>query len=134
MPLYKVPLTFLQIYPIGSIYMSVVATSPTTLFGGTWTTLEDRFLIGKSATYTAGATGGEATHALSVDELASHRHLLYGSAGGSNTFPPYTAKDNDNIGAPPPLGYATGTTYEGAGTAHENRPPYLAVYMWKRTA
>ena len=53
------------IYPVGSIYMSVVATSPATLFGGTWERLKSRFLLGAEDAgdtandpYVGGATGG----------------------------------------------------------------------------
>ena len=63
-----------SIYPVGSIYMSVNATSPATLFGGTWTQLKDRFLLGAGSTYGNGTTGGEASHKLSVNEMPSHAH------------------------------------------------------------
>ena len=49
-----------MIYPVGSIYMSVNATSPASLFGGTWEQLKDRFLLAAGDTYAAGSTGGEA--------------------------------------------------------------------------
>ncbi|EKK0949069.1 pilus assembly protein [Enterococcus faecalis] len=62
------------IYPIGSIYLSVNSTSPATLFGGSWTQLKDRFLLGAGSTYSSGATGGAATHKLSVAEMPSHAH------------------------------------------------------------
>lgn len=62
------------IYPIGSIYLSVNSTSPSTLFGGSWTQLKDRFLLGAGSTYSSGATGGAATHKLSVAEMPSHAH------------------------------------------------------------
>ena len=48
------------VYPIGSIYMSVNATSPAILFGGTWEALGGRFLIGANENYTGGDTGGSA--------------------------------------------------------------------------
>ena len=51
-----------DVYPVGSIYMSVNNTDPGTLFGGTWEQLEDRFLLGAGSTYTADDTGGSATH------------------------------------------------------------------------
>ena len=34
------------IYPVGSIYMSVNDTNPKTFFGGQWTKIEGRFLLG----------------------------------------------------------------------------------------
>lgn len=50
------------IYPVGAIYISTVATNPGTLFGvGTWTQIQDRFLLCAGTTYTGGATGGAAT-------------------------------------------------------------------------
>ena len=76
------------IYPVGSIYMSVNSTSPATLFGGTWTQLKDRFLLGVGDTYTTVEnTGGAASqnytpagtvgsHTLTTAEIPSHTHGL----------------------------------------------------------
>lgn len=62
-------------YPKGSIYMSMDSTSPSTLFGGTWEPLDEgRVLIGCNDTYSAGSTGGEFTHTLTVDEMPTHTH------------------------------------------------------------
>lgn len=121
------------IYPVGSIYMSVNSTSPQTLFGGTWTQLKDRFLLGAGSTYSNGATGGAATHTLTVDQIPSHRHTIHGRIDryqGSGTVfrEPYgyneSGGNDNNIES-----YAT-----GGGKSHNNMPPYLVVYMWKRTA
>ena len=75
------------IYPVGSIYMSVVDTSPATLFGGTWERLKSRFLLGAEDSgdttgdpYIVGSTGGAATHTLTTDEMPSHNHTFTGSA------------------------------------------------------
>ena len=54
------------IYPIGSIYMSVNSTSPSTLFGGTWEQINDTFLLSSGDTYSNGATGGSATVTVNV--------------------------------------------------------------------
>ena len=52
-----------DIYPVGSIYMSVNNTDPGTLFAGTtWERIKDTFLLSAGDTYTAGDTGGSATH------------------------------------------------------------------------
>ncbi len=44
-------LDFNQIYPIGSIYLSVSSTDPSLLFGGVWEQIKDRFLLGAGDTY-----------------------------------------------------------------------------------
>ena len=133
------------IYPVGSIYMSANATSPETLFGGTWESIGGRFLLGADATYAAGSTGGEATHTLAESELP----VLEGSismhgegAGGSAVADVSGVFSSGTV----ETGYLHGTIGSGAssvsriefnaggGAAHNNMPPYLAVYMWKRTA
>ena len=128
----------LNAYPIGSIYMSVNATSPATLFGGTWEQLQDRFLLGAGSTYSNGATGGEATHTLTIDETPSHHHTTY-SVGfpnpSSDPATAYTAMRSVNQSDLSPSGTsAAKTNNTGGGKAHNNMPPYLVVYMWKRTA
>ena len=116
-----------KIYPIGSIYISTNNASPASLLGGTWEKIRDKFLLSESDTISAGSTGGEATHTLTVDEMPSHTHntpVKSGSYitmdGSGNTWVPIY--NNDYVG------------YTGSGQAHNNMPPYLAVYMWKRTA
>lgn len=88
------------IYPVGSIYMSVASTSPATLFDGTtWEQLKDKFLLGAGDTYTAGGTGGNASHTLTIAEMPSHNHTFTGSAvdtgnqsvGHTHTYTDYYA-------------------------------------------
>lgn len=68
-------------FPIGSIYMNITNIDPSSYFGGVWERLKDRFLLAVGDTYTtAGATGGEATHTLSVAEMPSHTHTFTGTA------------------------------------------------------
>lgn len=146
------------LYPIGSIYMNVNNVSPATLFGGTWEQLEDRFLLGAGSSYSAGATGGEATHTLTINEMPSHGHRvrvwdnagttdnawyyngatktthsgarLYAASASSWIASGSTASAASS-GAGDPSG---GTDLVGGGAAHNNMPPYLVVYIWKRTA
>ena len=114
-------------YPVGSIYISVNNTNPSTLFGGTWVQLKDRFLLGAGDTYSNGATGGEAEHTLTIDEMPSHSHSYKIGATNSNHSGSdgyhYLAQNNNAN---------TGST--GGDQPHNNMPPYLVVYMWKRTA
>ena len=64
-----------SIYPIGSVYISTSAVSPADLFGGTWQRIQGRFLLGADSTYSAGSTGGEETHTLTVDEIPAHADI-----------------------------------------------------------
>lgn len=71
------------IYPVGSIYISMNPADPSTLFGGTWEAFgQGRTLIGagtgddgsRSLSFTAGGTGGEYKHTLTIGEMPSHTH------------------------------------------------------------
>lgn len=119
------------IYPVGAIYMSASSTSPATLFGGSWTQLKDRFLLAVGDTYkSAGLIGGEANHTLTVAEMPSHRH---GASEGQ--FHAYTGSNGaDTVSGGTNFKSIQYTAYVGDGGAHNNMPPYLAVYMWKRIA
>ena len=117
-------------YPIGSIYISVASTNPGTLFGGTWEAFgAGRVLLGNGGGYSAGDTGGAATHTLTTAEIPSHTHTLptfrggIGISGGAHIFP------DASLGA---AGGTSGAT--GSGGAHNNLQPYVVVYMWRRTA
>jgi microcystin-dependent protein len=69
----------LDVYPIGSIYTSTVATNPSTYFGGTWVAEgEGRVLVGFASGDpdfgTAGATPGAKTVTLDSTQIPSHTH------------------------------------------------------------
>lgn len=65
------------IYPVGSLYWSANSTNPSTLFGGTWVQIKDRFVLACGDTYkTVGATGGASSVTLSVDNMPSHNHSM----------------------------------------------------------
>ena len=131
----------LQAYPVGAVYISVNSTSPASLFGGTWERLKDRFLLGAGDSYAAGGTGGEAEHTLTKLEMPTHYHNTYClGLGGSYAAPAYYATLNRNSytynyqNTTPDTETVATTTSEGSGAAHNNMPPYLAVYMWKRVS
>lgn len=119
------------IYPVGSIYMSANSINPGTLFGGTWSQIKDRFLLAAGDTYSAGATGGEATHKLTASEsgLPNHIHTL-GMKPGSGGWTTVAMSDGAEIYT----GYSGWSGSKDADQAHNNMPPYLVVYMWKRTS
>lgn len=119
-------------YPVGAVYISAVSTSPASLFGGTWESIGGRFLLGADSTYTAGSTGGEATHTLKIAEMPSHNHAsghgYVNVANGSDK----QALANQYMSGDDYSGNST--NYIGGGAAHNNMPPYMAVYMWKRVS
>lgn len=129
-------------YPVGSIYMSTSSTSPATIFGGgTWEQIENRFLLAAGSEYEAGTTGGEAEHALELEEMPSHTHPIYApNAGGAEEgaalgFPTVGDKKTWWVEASK-TGVRGGgkDAKDGEARAHNNMPPYITVYVWKRTA
>lgn len=118
-------------YPVGSIYMSVSSTSPATLFGGTWAQIEDTFLLAAGSTYSAGTSGGEATHTLTVQEMPAHNHSFSSNSGKAMG---YVGSGSGNLGGSGSNCASVDIYNTGGGEAHNNMPPYLAVYVWKRTA
>ena len=124
---------FLDMHPIGAIYLSVDSTNPGTLFGGTWEQIKDKFLLTAGDTYTAGNTGGNATHSHKT-ALGFDGNNLYGWSD-INNYPVYGSEINSSV-----MFVSTGitTTTGSIRTAFTNSvsnlPPYLVVYAWKRTA
>ena len=135
---------FDRIYPVGSIYMSINSTNPGTLFGGTWEQIKDKFLLSAGSTYTAGSTGGAATVTLTTNQIPSHSHDAGTSgftvlgADGSLTYKKAASGSGvSNLLAAASSGTnvnRTGIANTGGGQAHNNMPPYLAVYVWKRVS
>lgn len=121
-----------NVYPVGSIYLSVNSTNPKNLFGGTWEQIQGKFLLGMDSSYPAGSTGGEATHKLTQGEMPKHNHIIYApNAGGPDKGAalgfPEVGSSNTWWAA------ACMTEQTGDNEAHNNMPPYLSVYIWKRT-
>ena len=151
------------VYPVGSVYISVNSTSPATLFGGTWTQIKGRFLLGVGAgdnntvttwgdvypsstlNVSVNELGGEPVHSLSVAEMPSHYHQFErqqwysaDTVARTSTGAIYNWRSGEGTGGNTSKAYygASPTYYgqTGGSEAHNNIPPYLGVYMWKRTA
>jgi len=141
------------IYPIGSIYMSTSSTNPNTLFGvGTWAQIQGQFLMGQDGSHAAGSTGGALTKTLSTSEMPAHNHTATIASdahthnigrdtdGGSGTTR-FTVHNTGVSGATATSPTSSDSHTHGAtiantggGAAFSILPPYVAVYIWKRTA
>lgn len=122
------------VYPVGSIYMSTNNTSPKTFLGGTWQQIQGQFLLAASSSYPAGSTGGEASHTLTRAELPNEKINVEVVLGGSSGSSYYSVQSTGPVSSPPNSADAAFTKPLGSGLAHNNMPPYLSVYVWKRTA
>lgn len=141
-------------YPIGAIYLSVDAINPRELFGGTWEQIKDRFLLACGDNYDNGATGGNITHTHTINghthgygslyaalQCAGTSGLLYRTKTGVS-YTPNEKKADLGAGSTYTTARTEGIqvygTTGGSGTLTTNSvdimPPYLAVYVWKRTA
>lgn len=147
------------IYPVGAIYISYTNINPSDLFGGTWEEITGRFLLAQDNSHAAQSTGGEETHTLTINEAPSHTHtrgtmnitgwvgplddysahsiggaMYVGSAIGYDATSTNTSGGGWTLGFDASRTWSGETSSRGGGAAHNNMPPYLAVYMWRRTA
>lgn len=128
-------------HPVGSLYISNDPTSPASLFGGTWEQIKDRFILAAGDTYAAGSTGGEAAVALTEDNNGPHTHILkkfWTGTGGVFADGTTIQRGYEGEGSYDSALLSNSKRYElstsGNGTPHNNIPPYVAMYVWKRIA
>lgn len=142
-----------RFHPVGSYYFNESdSRNPSEFMGGTWTAVEGRMFIGvdsnpASRFNSVGSTGGEVTVGLSVGNLPAHTH------GVSQTAHDHGYDENNPETNGGTAGYTTGnddarrvsrrTSFEsanisidstGSNVQHENMPPYIVGYMWKRVS
>lgn len=137
-------------YPIGSMYISTINTSPATFLGGTWISHSGYVLRGATSgvvSGTQGQTNDGGADSVTVSSVANHNHTQnahshpYGT--GSSTF--YLVEGGSSIAKWTTNG--TDTMYQGVtqNTTATNiangsnytvntLPKYKNVYIWERTA
>lgn len=134
------------VYPVGSIYMSVDSNNPTQLFGGVWERIQDTFLLACGTTYANGTTGGESEHKLTTEEMPNHNHTQ--NAHSHTLWTSFIGGGDLNWASSPNGGNGSGNFWHsgytdsqapyinntGGSKTHNNMPPYLAVYVWKRVS
>ncbi|OEC87903.1 MULTISPECIES: phage baseplate protein [Methanobacterium] len=77
------------LYPVGSIVEFATNINPNSLSGwkGTWTQIKDKFTLAAGDIYTAGQTGGSATHTLTEAQMPVHKHDVSIPSSGQTTTP-----------------------------------------------
>ena len=148
------------IYPVGSIYMSVNTTNPSTIFQGTtWEAVgQGRTLVGAgtgkdasnvSKTFSSGAyggwynavvvshnhsasTGSAGKHAHNIRDNFTYRESFYKGDGSTNAW----YKGSRYVYTNETGAHTHGVTVNSNGVSGTDRniQPYLVVNMWKRTA
>lgn len=128
------------VYPVGSIIINENPTNPATTFGfGTWERIQGRFIYGADATTALNKTGGAGTHTHTVE----YNQPQSGWSSEWNNFISYgygatVQKQGLRIinipgklaeGVQTPVGTFTTTTAPAS-----SMPPYIAKYIWRRTA
>lgn len=122
-----------DVYPVGSIYLSVNSTSPASLFGGSWTQIGEGYALwtaisGAGNTISAGlpnikgdtefhANKGTRTGALTMDgggyAVAWQNNTWWSGSGVSLNASRYNSIYSDNVSTV--------------------QPPAYKVYAWRRT-
>lgn len=126
---------FGAVYPVGCYYWSSSQTNPSELFGGSWEQIKDRFVLAVGDRHAVGSVGGVETVALTAAQNGPHIHSV--STGrttvtttGSGTQ--WSGYLNDKFSD---KGTVTlYSTQSGSGQPHNNMPPYITAYCWRRTA
>ena len=134
---------FKLIYPVGSIYLSVNSANPSSVFPGT------TWVAWGAGRMPVGVSGGDADFG-GAEKTGGAKSVALNSSqvppSTVNTFldiydafvPAMTEQTTSNYGTVAYLkdrsqGAVTGTV-QGQAQAHNNLPPYITCYMWKRTA
>ena len=92
-------------------------------------------------------TGGSETVTLSLSQIPSHSHFTLNSGNGfpnqvsSNGALTKTTNSNGGAGNNDYISFGVSGQADqspsqlvGGGNSHDNMPPFITVYMWKRTA
>jgi len=144
-----------RVYPVGSYYWSSNNISPEELFGGKWEQINGRFIFATDDRHPVGSEGGEESHVLTINEMPSHSHN-YQRSTFNNTI---KVKEDNSANNKCPCSHVYNimnmnnlmrnnfsmnrfynnnnfnnllTEFTGSGYAHNNMPPYLAAYCWRR--
>ena len=127
----------LAAYPVGALYLTTTSVTPASIFGGTW----ERYATGKALVgvkttvadpeYALGVDShGSESQTLTVDQIPAHTHTttieVRENRSSSGSQP--EGSSASVVGSPQ---FESAPT--GGGQSFDNRMPYIAIAIWKRT-
>lgn len=120
------------IYPVGSVYITFNSNiNPSSIFGGVWESINNKFLYLVDKSSSSNVTGGESEHKLTVDEMPEHDHSVYfkgyhNIASGSS----WKCMSSDWYVDDPETPMIC--EKNGSNQPHNNMPPYITCYGFVR--
>ena len=129
------------VYPVGSIYMSTISTSPASIFGGSWSRIEGAVLAANNGGYNTAFGGSKIISKSQLPHLEGQLSI-HGGENGSILWTPtgvFKAQNTLNFYRP-----QTGSKIAGVSSIDQllfsvgdNQPYYpyhYGVYCWRRTS
>lgn len=134
-----------KLYPVGAIYLTWNDNNPGNFLGGTWIRMgEGRALFGVgvskdtngfSARVSEHEEWGYWKHKITVDEMPPHNHAIGQSNFGAGRNDWGLVAAGAHGGSIAMVNYSNGgTSVTGGGKDFYMTPPYIGIYIWRRTA
>ena len=132
----------LEMYPVGSIYITTNEQNPSEYIGGEWESYgEGRTIVGAGTgtdennvkkVFEVNQTGGEYQHTLTVNEMPSHNHAISSATlwAWNSSYPANAIELGGGKSRWNPQNISTDA--KGGSQAHNNIQPYVVTYIWKR--
>ena len=134
--------------PVGHILITGSSTNPATTYGfGTWVRIQGKFIIGvddSDSDFDLNDTGGAKTHTLTIGEIPNRTGTITAHSSRSSFWAPTGVFSGTSMASTysPPSASTSGANsvnvlhfnLGGGGGAHDIMNPYIAKYIWERTA
>ena len=132
----------LEMYPVGSIYISTNEQNPSEYIGGEWESYgEGRTIVGVGTgtdennvqkVFEINQTGGEYQHTLTVNEMPKHNHPAWAKNVRINTASDWNTGVSCHFTNTGAFSHSHMNGYTGGDQPHNNIQPYVVTYIWKR--
>lgn len=139
------------VFPVGSVYLTMIKENPSKYYGGTWEFISGGYIYAADSTLskTDYSGWGAQSTTLTVDQIPSHNHGMDNAGGHShkNQWDGYSIGSGNQfkyvvINGGSNQGVDTSTDgnhthyiwYTGGGQGHKHNIATIDVFMYKRIA